>query len=480
MSFAGGENNMGAIYSIDSSFNHSIEEFSFDIASGFFPMGSLLLANDNYLYGLQTYGGGANQSGCIFRFNPESGEYAILFEFDSYVTGNGGPSGSLIQATNGKLYGLLNGNYGSIFSFDLTDFQFEELYVFDGYNGAVPLGSLCKASNGKLYGMTHRWGSNGPSDGGVLFSFNPSTNTFVKLFDVAEALDISINMNYGVGPYGNLIEAADGALYGVTTAGDSLNRAIIFKFIPEYNEIIRLLDFNVSPYIVPLANTMADFIDNSLVMSPSGKLYGITFTYGTGQCNPGFVYCYDPSSNSFEIVNDFGVDVSWSNVHSDYPGNPYYTNSGNGALGGINYQAMLREADGSPAINSNVALRFSLLPDSIGSSPEYVETHTLATNQFGIISTAVGIGTPEMGSFQMVDWTNGNKYLKVEVDRGSGFVEIGNEKIWSVPYAMHSATTGTIKNPGLPVFSDNAAALAGGLQVGEMYRTASGQLRIVY
>jgi hypothetical protein len=45
---------------------------------------------------------------------------------------------------------------------------------------------------------------------------------------------------------------------------------------------------------------------------------------------------------------------------------------------------------------------------------------------------------------------------------------------------MHSATSGAIKNSGLPVFADNAAALAGGLVVGDMYRTASGDLKIVY
>jgi hypothetical protein len=39
------------------------------------------------------------------------------------------------------------------------------------------------------------------------------------------------------------------------------------------------------------------------------------------------------------------------------------------------------------------------------------------------------------------------------------------------------ATTITLTN--LPVFADNAAALAGDLAVGDVYRTAAGELRVV-
>jgi hypothetical protein len=45
---------------------------------------------------------------------------------------------------------------------------------------------------------------------------------------------------------------------------------------------------------------------------------------------------------------------------------------------------------------------------------------------------------------------------------------------------MHSATAGSIKNPGLPIYPDNAAAITGGLIPGDMYRTATGDLKIVY
>ena len=36
------------------------------------------------------------------------------------------------------------------------------------------------------------------------------------------------------------------------------------------------------------------------------------------------------------------------------------------------------------------------------------------------------------------------------------------------------------KMPGLPVYTDNAAALLGGLFAGDTYRTATGQVMVVY
>jgi hypothetical protein len=52
-----------------------------------------------------------------------------------------------------------------------------------------------------------------------------------------------------------------------------------------------------------------------------------------------------------------------------------------------------------------------------------------------------------------------------------------------VPYANaanESNESKKIKNASLPVYPDNNAALQGGLQSGEMYRTATGDLKIVY
>jgi hypothetical protein len=148
--------------------------------------------------------------------------------------------------------------------------------------------------------------------------------------------------------------------------------------------------------------------------------------------------------------------------------------------GAISYQAVARDAQGAPLANTNLQVRFTLIADSLSGTAEYVETHTLSTNSLGLFTTAFGAGTSVSNTFGNINWSAGNKFLKVQIDTGNGWIDMGTQQLLSTPYSMHSATSGAIKNPGLPVFDDNAAALAGGLVAGDMYRTASGDLKIVY
>lgn len=146
----------------------------------------------------------------------------------------------------------------------------------------------------------------------------------------------------------------------------------------------------------------------------------------------------------------------------------------------IAYQAVARDAQGQSLSNANVQIRFTLLADSLTGASEYVETHTLTTNEFGLFTTAFGSGTPVTSTFAAINWARGNKYLKVELDAGQGYVDMGTQQLLSVPFALRSKSAGEIENDSLPVFPDNAAALAGGLTAGKTYRTATGDLKVVY
>lgn len=149
----------------------------------------------------------------------------------------------------------------------------------------------------------------------------------------------------------------------------------------------------------------------------------------------------------------------------------------------ISYQAVARNAQGQPLSDAAVQVRFTLLTDSLTGAAEYSESHSLTTNSIGLFTTAFGAGTPVTGTFAAINWASGSKYLKVELDAGDGFVDMGTQQLLSVPYSMRSNTSakaGTIENAGLPVYADNATALAGGLVAGQMYRTATGDLKIVY
>ena len=69
---------------------------------------------------------------------------------------------------------------GVIFSYNIASSAYTKLKGFNGANGACPLGSLMQASDGKLYGMTSSGGNNGY---GVAFSYDPVTSIYTKLSD---------------------------------------------------------------------------------------------------------------------------------------------------------------------------------------------------------------------------------------------------------------------------------------------------------
>jgi hypothetical protein len=146
----------------------------------------------------------------------------------------------------------------------------------------------------------------------------------------------------------------------------------------------------------------------------------------------------------------------------------------------ISYQAVARDAQGQPLSDAAVQIKFTLLADSLTGAAEYSESHSLATNSLGLFTTAFGAGTPLQGTFTGINWTSGNKYIKVELDAGDGFIEMGTQQLMSVPFAQHSNSARTIVNNTIPVYLNNSAAIAGGLESGQMYRTPSGALMIVY
>jgi hypothetical protein len=157
--------------------------------------------------------------------------------------------------------------------------------------------------------------------------------------------------------------------------------------------------------------------------------------------------------------------------------------SGDGAAPlpqGIPYQAAARDGNGQPVADSPVNVRFLLREGAADGATSYIESHNLTTNSIGLFNTVFGNGTPEQSAFDSINWAATTKFLQVEIDLGSGYVEMGTTQLLSVPYAFRSAQAATLKNAALPIYPDNTAALAGGLVAGEMYRTASGDLKIVY
>lgn len=80
----------------------------------------------------------------------------------------------------------------------------------------------------------------------------------------------------------------------------------------------------------------------------------------------------------------------------------------------INYQAVARNASGIPLINQNIGVRISILDGSVSGTAVYVETHSITTNNLGLFNLAIGGGTPQTGTFNIIDW---GKFSQVYTSR---------------------------------------------------------------
>ena len=85
----------------------------------------------------------------------------------------------------------------------------------------------------------------------------------------------------------------------------------------------------------------------------------------------------------------------------------------------IQYQAIVRDTTGALLVNQNVAVRISILCDSINGTTVYSETHNVNTNKFGLINISIGAGTVLSGIFSSIDWSK-TSFLKTEIDAYGG------------------------------------------------------------
>jgi uncharacterized repeat protein (TIGR03803 family) len=280
----GTSGNNGVIFSYNPSTGIYAKLKDFNYSNGTYPLGSLIQANNGKLYGM-TQGGGSSAQGVIFSYEPSTGIFIKVKDFN--VSDGTNPDGSFVQASNGKLYGMTvqggSGGYGVIFSYDPSTGIYTKLKDFNNSDGATPIDSLIQASDEKLYGMTNQGGSSGF---GVVFSYDLSTDIYTKLKD--------FNISDGTLPYGSLLQASDGKLYGMTNQGGTNGVGVVFSYTPSTDTYVKLKDFNFTDGGYPTGN---------LVQSSDGKLYGMADSGGIGRY--GVVFSYNPSTSFYTKLKDF-------------------------------------------------------------------------------------------------------------------------------------------------------------------------------
>jgi uncharacterized protein (TIGR02145 family) len=102
----------------------------------------------------------------------------------------------------------------------------------------------------------------------------------------------------------------------------------------------------------------------------------------------------------------------------------------------IPYQAIARNAAGEPLASSTLNARFTIHDGTATGTSVWQELQTVSTSALGLFTVQLGSSV----SLANVNWANGAKFMQVELDLGSGFVDIGTQQLLSVPYALHSAS----------------------------------------
>ena len=97
-----------------------------------------------------------------------------------------------------------------------------------------------------------------------------------------------------------------------------------------------------------------------------------------------------------------------------------------------------------PLRNTEICLRFKIIDSN--DQEEYSEEQKTTTDEFGMINLIVGRGSAlGSASWDLVDWGNNLKSLKVEIDytgNCSSFKDLSLQELTAVPYALNAGQNG--------------------------------------
>jgi hypothetical protein len=442
----GGVNNSGTAFkiNIDGSGYTVLRNFisNSQDPDGHNPVAALLAGSDGFLYGT-TLNGGSNQNGTLFKLGNDGRGYAtleLLGSQNSLLEGTDGalfgttlltvfklnkngsgytalhtfsntgpegsdPSGTLIEASDGILYGTAyqggTDNYGTVFKLNKDGSGFTVLRSFKavGGDGRYPLAGLVEGSDGILYGTTSRGGSVG---GGTVFKLGKDGKGYRVLHDFG-----SVAWDGGES-HAPLLEGSDGALCGTTFYGGTNGIGTVFKLNKDgsgYAVLRSFAGWTVGDGSYPSAGLLEAY---------GGALYGTTQHGGTGYCYDGIgvgcgtVFRLNKDGSGYATLRRFSDtsgdgNIPYGGLAKASDGTLYGTTSHGGAVD-FGTVFLLRPPVTrltSPAMPSQGPFRFTLLGEpgrryTIQSSADLI--HWIALTNFVSVT----------GTNQVTDVTNHN------------------------------------------------------------------------
>ena len=82
----------------------------------------------------------------------------------------------------------------------------------------------------------------------------------------------------------------------------------------------------------------------------------------------------------------------------------------------MNYQAVLRDANGVPQANTAGTLGLEVRQNTSTGLVVYSEVHNITTTTIGLAQVALGGGTVITGNFANIDWSAGPYFVKTSLN----------------------------------------------------------------
>lgn len=312
----GGYDGNGAVYRITPTGTETVLHlFAGPPADGLNPA-VLIQGSDGTFYGT-TSGGGAIAvgAGTVFVLKPGGGD-TILHSFAGVADRGGSlPTAGLVQGTDANLYGTAQlPDQGVMFKLT-PEGTLTILHTFVGSpgDGAYPWGDLLQASDGNIYGVTTFGGS---GESGTVYRITPAgVETILHSFSGPD----------GQEPAAGLMQTSDGNFYGTTEGGGAHKVGTIFKLTPEGVETV-LYSFTGSTADggYPLA---------ALLQGADGNFYGTTTSGGMN--HNGTIFQLTPAGALTTLYSFSGkltqLADPLTNLVQGSDGNLYGTTSNGGA-----------------------------------------------------------------------------------------------------------------------------------------------------
>jgi uncharacterized repeat protein (TIGR03803 family) len=287
------------------------------------PVGNLVQGADGALYGVASPATSIT-GGVIYRTTLDGSDVRTLYQLkpDDALS----PAGGLVLASDGLLYGTTKfgqagqiDGVGSVFRIAAAGTGFQIIHRFapatasnqDGSpintNGAYPEAELVEGADGYLYGTTR---AGGPHGTGTVFKISRDGTDFKLLHSFAAVTSatgsgLTVTVD-GAAPLGPLVAGTDNVFYGTTSQGGTNGRGTVFRIAFDGTGFQVLYQFSATT-----ADTTTGQLENADGATPLGGLVdgGDGFFYGAtaqgGTDGNGVIFAIPADGSTFTVLHSF-------------------------------------------------------------------------------------------------------------------------------------------------------------------------------